>query len=190
MSSGDWWWKVQVRTGSSLTESLVASLSAYSISAQLQLPNSATCAPIIISTYKTKLSQFRGDKSAWPIYLQWSSTIENIDQEVRRQSSSHATILLGYIPVPKLDCCPEKTKKVTRYNSFHQSMHLVLSSLVDAGRSGVMMTCADAKVRNIFPILAAYVADYPEQCLVACCTETRCPMCTVAPDKRGGAPGW
>ncbi|KAI0685410.1 hypothetical protein BC835DRAFT_1408839 [Cytidiella melzeri] len=158
MSTGDWWWETQ-----------------------LNLPNGATCAPVIVSSDKTKLLQFRGYKSAWPVYL----TLGNINKSIRRQPSARATILLGYIPVPKLDCCTKKAKKATRYNLFHRCMRLIFESLAKAGTDRVMMTCADAKVRWIFPVLATYVADYPEQCLVACCMENRCPKCPIPADQRG-----
>jgi hypothetical protein len=127
------------------------------------------------------LSNFRGDNSAWPVYL----TIGNIGEETRREVSAHATILVGYLPIPKFDCFDKNTKALAKYRLFHKCMSIIMQSVIAAGTSGRKMVCADSLVRDVWPIFAAYVADYPEQCLVSCCKENRCPVCTVKPNERG-----
>lgn len=97
----------------------------------------------------------------------------------------HGSVLLGYLPVGKFDAFTDKTRSLARYEAFHSCLRVMLDSLVEAGKSGVLMTCADRRTREIYPILAAYVADYPEQCLAAGCVENRCPTGTVPPNKRG-----
>lgn len=64
-------------------------------------------------------------------------------------------------------------------------MSRILAKLVEAGSNGVEITCGDGLIWKFYLILATYVTDYPEQCLVACCMENQCSRCVMKPKKCG-----
>ena len=63
MNSGDWWWETQEH-----------------------LPAGGSIIPVMLASDKTHLTNFSGDKSAWPLYM----SIGNIRKDVRRTASNCA----------------------------------------------------------------------------------------------------
>lgn len=59
-------------------------------------------------------------------------------------------------------------------------MKHLMEPLVAAGKDGIEMVGGDGAVRKVHPILASYVADYPEQCMVCCAKYGTCPKCQVS----------
>jgi hypothetical protein len=92
--------------------------------------------------------------------------------------------LIGYLSVDKVSKTTENEKGMSQVEQrsraqrlFHESMKIILKPLKTAGLEGVEMQCGDGSWRRVHPVLACYVADYPEQCLVSCTKQGTCPKC-------------
>ncbi|KAI9437471.1 hypothetical protein H4582DRAFT_1815428 [Lactarius indigo] len=161
MHTGDWWWAVQT-------------------SLESQQPG-ATLVPLILSSDKTQLTLFRG-KAAYLVYL----TIGNIPKAIHRKPSRHAQLLIGYIPTTRLEGVANQAARCHALaNLFHSCMHKLLALVTHYSESGVVMMSGDGIWCRCHPIFAVFVGDYPEQTLVTCTYNGRCPKCTVPLDRLG-----
>jgi len=79
-----WWWEVQV-----LRRCLF--YMKHINRSQETLPEGATLVQIIAMSDQTNLTNFSGDKKAWPVYM----TIRNLPSTIRNGPGSTAIVLLG-----------------------------------------------------------------------------------------------
>ncbi|EGO04234.1 hypothetical protein SERLA73DRAFT_43546 [Serpula lacrymans var. lacrymans S7.3] len=126
---------------------------------QARLPSGAALAPVIIATDKTQLTQFSNSKSAYPVYL----TLGNIPRAIHCKPSQHTCILIGHLSSSRVQ------------HLFHVLMRIILEPLKRARIKGINVTGGDGAIRRVHPILACYVADYPEQCFVTYTKYGTCP---------------
>jgi len=139
-----------------------------------------TIVPIIISSDKTQLTTFRG--KPYPVYL----TIGNLPKHICRKPSRQGQVLLGYLPTSKLDHITNKaSRRRCLSNLFHHCMQYIVKPLERAGKDGIILTSGDGATRRCFPILAAYVGDYPEQTLVGLTKKGECPICPAPRNEIG-----
>ncbi|KAG8836053.1 hypothetical protein FRB91_000169 [Serendipita sp. 411] len=159
MATGDWWWTTQE-----------------------MLPNGATVVPVILGSDKTHLTQFTGDKKAWPLYM----SLGNISSKARRGTAMNTWAVIAYIPIITWNDEKEVHGTLTS-RLFHQCVEIVLTSLVEAGKNGVDISDSAGNIRKSYPFVASYLADYPEQILVNCAAGKTGPTTIVGPQDLGSA---
>jgi len=86
----------------------------------------------------------------------------------------HAWILVGLIPCP-----PKGAKNINE--AWHSAVVTVLSQFrhLDITGPGLKWDCAHGFQQQCYPLLAAWVRDYPEQVMVAQVSYGSCLMCEI-----------
>ncbi|KAG9087422.1 hypothetical protein FS749_002924 [Ceratobasidium sp. UAMH 11750] len=162
--TANWWWREQEK---------------------MRGKGAATIAPVIIATDQTSLAVMCGGQKAYPVHV----TVGNIDKATRRKGSEGAMVLLGFLPVDGFeDIENDAERRRLKADLVHRAMEKMLEPLRKASEEGVEMWCPDGRLRRVYPRIAAYMADWPEQNLHSCTSEGSCPVCSAKWGERGDYP--
>jgi hypothetical protein len=122
----------------------------------------------------TTLSRMSRGQLAYPVYL----TISNISKSIRRKPTLGASMVVGYLPVDSFKEVTNDTLRITlKGELLHRSLAAIFDPMKVASRDGIDMWCADSCLRHIYPILALWIGDWPEQNDVSCMIRNGCPIC-------------
>jgi len=151
--------------------------------------------PIILGSDKTTVSVATGHTEYWPIY----GSIGNIHNSVRRAHGA-GLVLVGFLSIPKSELqlpffkfqvcnitnvvsnLPSADKAHARSVQFrqfrrklyHTSISIILESLRPGETSPEVYRCPDGHYRRVMWGIGPYLADYPEQVLLACVVQDWC----------------
>ncbi|KAH9020564.1 hypothetical protein EDB85DRAFT_2075668 [Lactarius pseudohatsudake] len=132
--------------------------------------------PIILGSDKTTVSVATGHNEYWPIYL----SIGNIHNNIRR-AHRNGVVLLGFFAIPKTTHEFRDDPKFRRFR--RQLLHSSLAKILEPLRPGMttpeVVRFPDDHFRKVIYGLGPYIADYPEQALLACVVQGWCARCTA-----------
>ncbi|KAF8338581.1 hypothetical protein F5887DRAFT_1077678 [Amanita rubescens] len=139
--------------------------------------------PIILGSDKTTVSVATGQHDYYPIYI----SNGNVHNNIRCQHNG-AVSLLGFLPVPKGTREDQKSQefRTFRRKLLHSAIAEIFKYLKPAMEKPEVIKCADGKYRNAIYGFGPYIADYPEQCIVACNVQGWCPICLANRDDLDG----
>ncbi|EGO25846.1 hypothetical protein SERLADRAFT_437568 [Serpula lacrymans var. lacrymans S7.9] len=147
---------------------------------QDRLPVGATLVGIIGASDKTMVTRGTGGLEMHPIFF----TIGNINSQVRMKATSHAWICAGFLPIPKFN---RNSDIATLLSSrvYHACMDKITHRLKDCARNGAFFTDPFGQVQHTYTPLVVWIADLPEQQLIACVAKNSSPV-TLASLKQFG----
>jgi hypothetical protein len=115
-----------------------------------------------------------GAQTAWPLYL----SIGNITSTARNLGEHDAWVLIAYLPTVVWQD-NKKAHTTLNFRLIHQCLKHVLHPLIAAGNDGARMIDSVGAIRKTYPLIAAWLADYPEQCMLAIASKYQSPITTA-----------
>ncbi|KAI0676186.1 hypothetical protein C8Q78DRAFT_1065111 [Trametes maxima] len=139
-----------------------------------QAAQGSSFVPVILGSDKTTVSVATGQNDYYPLYC----SIGNVHNNVRRAHRNVVSVI-GFLAMPKTnrqDANDPHFRKFRR-QLFHTSLGRILESLRPWMEKPDVVRCGDGHFRKVFYGIGPYIADYPEQALVACIVQGWCPIC-------------
>ncbi|KAK7462238.1 hypothetical protein VKT23_007843 [Stygiomarasmius scandens] len=135
--------------------------------------------PIVLGSDKTTVSVATGSQEFHPGYI----SIGNITN-VARHAHGKGVLPFAFLPIPKTN---KKQRKKVAYQCFCRQMyHACLSMALQPLKPGMtsyeVVKCPDDHFRRAIYEIGPYIADYPEQVLLAGIVQNWCPKCFAKPD--------
>ncbi|KAF8432100.1 hypothetical protein L210DRAFT_3414405, partial [Boletus edulis BED1] len=147
------------------------------------LPQGATVLDVILSSDKMNISFMSGNRMAYPLLI----SLANITPDIRSKISLHTYLLLTLLPIPKFIHKTSRVRGLLHDRLIHRALNEVLEPLKTAAHIGIMMNDPIGNLQYCFTPLAGYIADTPEQALMACTNPKASPYMT-ATSKNFGDP--
>ncbi|RXW15717.1 hypothetical protein EST38_g10132 [Candolleomyces aberdarensis] len=135
--------------------------------------------PVVLGSDKTTVSVATGQNDFYPLY----ASLGNLHNTVRR-SHRNAVALIGFLSIPKTsrEYADDAKFRKFRRQLFHTSLKHILSSLEPYMETPRITKCVDGYFRRVIYGIGPYIADYPEQALLACIVQGWCPKCIAPPN--------
>ncbi|KAL1732578.1 hypothetical protein EV714DRAFT_206250 [Schizophyllum commune] len=144
----------------------------------------AVYCPTIFGSDKTTVSVATGQNDFYPLYMS-----NGLVHNTVRRAHGAAVTLIGFLSIPKTDKAHKDSAafRAFRRKLFHASLRHILLVLKPGMKTPEIVRYGDGHYRKTMYGIGPYIADYPEQVLLACIVQGWCPRCTARPDDLDGA---
>src|ERR1700683_2449209 len=135
------------------------------------MPLGHTMLGVIGASDKTPLTIGTGNKEMHPVLL----SLANIDAGVRMKATAHAFALAVYLPIPKFLNVSAQVQATLVAHIYHTCLDIICVNLKLAERNGVKLSDPAGQERRCHTPLVSWIADLPEQHLLACVLANQSP---------------
>ncbi|KAI0043309.1 hypothetical protein FA95DRAFT_1498828 [Auriscalpium vulgare] len=139
----------------------------------------AMLVPVILGADKTTVSVATGNTEFHPLY----ASPGNITNELRR-AHRDGVLPIAFLAIPKTSREEEDTAgfRLFKKQLYHESIAQILSPIQQYMTTPDVILCPDRHYRRAIYEIGPFIADYPEQVLLAGIVQDWCPKCLAHPD--------